>query len=73
MILEDRIRLLSRLGAFMLSDDPSWQKAKKKASLQNGWFIPEFIDLATNNIAKKFLTADQLSTRTNHRSASTYR
>jgi hypothetical protein len=61
MILQDRIGLLSRLGSYMLSDDVHWEHAKRKAFLQNGWFIPEFIELATKNIAKKFLVEDDLN------------
>jgi hypothetical protein len=61
MILQDRISLLSRLGSYMLSDDAHWQHAKRKAFLQNGWFIPGFIELATKNIAKKFLAEDELN------------
>ena len=60
MILQDRIGLLSRLGNYMLSDNPNWKQAKKNASLQNGWFIPEFVELATKNIAKKFLSESEL-------------
>jgi len=60
MILQDRIGLLSRLGSYMLSDDVHWKQAKRKASLQNGWFIPEFVELATKNIAKKFLSETEL-------------
>ncbi len=60
MILQDRIGLLSRLGSYLLSDDVHWEHAKKKAFLQNGWFIPEFIELAVKNIAKKFLTEEDL-------------
>jgi hypothetical protein len=61
MILQDRISLLSRLGSYMLSDDAHWEHAKRKAFLQNGWFIPGFIELATKNIAKKFLAEDELN------------
>lgn len=60
MILQDRIGLLRRLGNYMLSDDVRWEQAKKKAFLQNVWFIPEFVELATKNIAEKFLREDEL-------------
>ena len=60
MILQDRIGLLKRLGSYMLSDDFRWKEARQKASLQNGWFVPEFVELATENIAKKFLKEDEL-------------
>jgi len=66
MILQDRIGLLSRLGRYMLDGDGPWEQAKKKAFLQNGWFIPEFIELAVKNIATKFLTASDLMEWTAH-------
>ncbi len=60
MNLQQRIYLLSRLGEYILSKDEDWQKAKEKASLENGWFIPEFIELASKNIALFFLKEDNL-------------
>lgn len=60
MILQDRIGLLERLGSYMLSNAPGWREAMQKAFLQNGWFIPGFVELATENIAKKFLRKDEL-------------
>lgn len=60
MNLQYRIDLLSRLGKYILSDDPQWQQAKEKASYENGWFIPEFIELSCSNIAKSFLQKDIL-------------
>jgi Acyl-CoA reductase (LuxC) len=55
MNLQHRIDLLVRLGEYILSDDENWAAAKDRASRENGWFIPEFIDLAANNIARSFL------------------
>ena len=55
MNLQYRIDLLSKLGDYMLSEDGNWVAAKEKASWQNAWFLPEFIELATKNIATKFL------------------
>lgn len=55
MKLPYRINLLSRLGNYMLSVEPGWQEVKSKASLENGWFTPEFIDIAIKNIADHFL------------------
>src|ERR1044072_3468754 len=66
MILKYRINLLIRLGNYMADSDSSWKQAKQKAFFQNGWFIPEFVELATKNIAKKFLTADELLNWTAH-------
>jgi len=60
MILQDRIGLLKRLGSYILSGDARWKEAREKASLQNGWFAPEFVALSIENIAKKFLKEDEL-------------
>ncbi len=62
MNLQERKDLLERLGRFMASEDEAWQAAKRKATAQNPWFIPEFIDLAVNNIARKFLSPQGLQT-----------
>ncbi len=55
MNLQYRIDLLVRLGQYILSDDEQWVLTKERASRENGWFIPEFVDLATENIARSFL------------------
>jgi len=55
-----RIDLAAQLGEYILSDAADWQEAKHKASLTNPWFTPEFIDLATGNIAKTFLDKQKL-------------
>ena len=60
MKLQHRINLLSDLGGYILLEDSSWQEAKIKASLQNAWHIPEFIDRASKNIATNFLQKDLL-------------
>jgi hypothetical protein len=60
MNLQQRIDLLSRLGGYILSNDPSWQEAKEKAGRENNWFTPEFIELATKNIALTYLRKDLL-------------
>jgi hypothetical protein len=60
MNLQYRIELLSRLGDYMLSQEEDWLLAKERAARENNWFIPEFIDLATQRIAKNFLNRDRL-------------
>ena len=55
-----RIDLAAQLGEYILSDAADWEEAKHKASLTNPWFTPEFIDLATGNIAKIFLDKQKL-------------
>jgi hypothetical protein len=61
MNLQQRIVLLNRLGEYILQDSDNWQATKQKASQQNSWFTPEFIDLATRNIALAFLQKDKLT------------
>src|SRR3982751_5931500 len=60
MILSQRIDLLARLGAYLLSNNSEWEEARAKASGENLWFIPEFIGLASDNIARAFLQKDTL-------------
>ena len=55
MNLQQRKELLVRLGNYMVSEDPDWLKAKEKASGDNLWFIPEFINLSARNISTYFL------------------
>jgi hypothetical protein len=61
MNLQQRLVLLNRLGEYILQNNKPWQEAKQKANLQNAWFTPEFIDLASNNIAQAFLQKDKLT------------
>ena len=58
MNLQQRIFLLAKLGEYMLSNESKWMETKEKASRENGWFIPEFIDIAAKNIAHSFLQKD---------------
>lgn len=60
MNLQQRIDLLKRLGNYILSTDNQWATVKERASRENGWFTPEFIDLAVKNIADAFLDEDKL-------------
>jgi hypothetical protein len=55
MNLQYRIDLLARLGEYILSAIREWQAAKEKALWRTDGFIPEFIDLASNRIARSFL------------------
>jgi hypothetical protein len=60
MNLQERINLLVEMGAYMVSDDPAWLAAREKASHENGWFVPPFIQLAIENIADGFLKRRQI-------------
>lgn len=46
----------------MASQDEDWQAAKRKATVQNGWFIPQFVDRAVSNVVQKFLSPQALQT-----------
>jgi hypothetical protein len=61
MKLLQRIHLLVKLGQYLDSNDPSWQKAKEKAYAENAWFLPDFIDIAVKNITAQYLQEDVLS------------
>lgn len=60
MILQERIQLLVKLGEYMLNNSPQWEEAKQRASTQNAWFTPDFIEISTRSIAQHFLRQDVL-------------
>lgn len=60
MNLQNRIQLLQRLGEYLLDNGEEWALVKKRASTQNSWFIPEFIELAVRNIVTDFLQKEKL-------------
>lgn len=66
MILQERIGLLSRLGQYILSNTPEWQEAKERAYRENQWFVPEFIEKASQQIAGQFLDEKKLIAWGNH-------
>lgn len=61
MNLQHRTRLLSQLGEYMTSGDARWQAAKERAGYENGWFIPEFVNRAVDNITSAFLNEELLT------------
>ncbi|MCX6317804.1 MAG: acyl-CoA reductase [Bacteroidetes bacterium] len=61
MNLQYRIELLARLGEYILNNEESWVEVKKKAGIENGWFTPEFVDIATGNIARRYLQKEALT------------
>jgi acyl-CoA reductase LuxC len=60
MQLQERVDLLFRLGEYMQSTDEAWIETKHNASIENGWFIPEFIELSIKNIVSSFLQKNKL-------------
>jgi hypothetical protein len=61
MKLQKRIDLLVQLGTYIKQNNEEWEAVKYTASKQNGWFTPEFIDLAANNIVDIYLQEDKLA------------
>ncbi len=55
MNLQNRIDLLQKLNAYLGSDDDNWKIVKSRATAQNAWFTPEFIELSLHNISSFFL------------------
>jgi hypothetical protein len=60
MDLQQRVNLLVQLGEYMKADENEWLAVKQKASRENGWFSPGFIELACANIAGEFLNRQKL-------------
>jgi len=66
MNLQIRIGLIQKLKNYLEENTTEWQEVKAKASMHNGWFIPEFIDLAIQNICTEFLTPEKLDAWATH-------
>jgi hypothetical protein len=60
MILQERIGLLEKLGKYIQSNESLWQEAKDRAVRENPWFIADFIEISTQNIADFFLQKEEL-------------
>ena len=61
MNLQMRIDLATKLGEYILDDSVEWQETKTKAGLMNPWFTPDFVELASQNVAKHFLQKQKLT------------
>lgn len=57
----EKVAALVRLGQYLAGNDPALQTAKIKASQANGWFTPEFIDIALQNICRYYLDGPKLT------------
>lgn len=64
MNLTQRVDLLVRLGEYMTGNDPEWVETKQKASLENGWFTPEFLESSLLSITQGYLTRESLDSFT---------
>ena len=66
MKLQNRIEILVKLKKYIQENGTEWQETKQKASVANGWFTQEFIDLSVNNIVDHFLDENKLQALINH-------
>lgn len=66
MNLQERIDLVCKLGKYISSQDTNWLQAKEQAYIKNNWFIPDFIDLATNHIAAEMLEQSKIASWLEH-------
>lgn len=60
MTLSERITLMTKLRQFMLGESPQWQEIKRRALLENPWFIPVYVEEAVKAIATQFLVEEKL-------------
>lgn len=60
MKLQERKALLARLGGYMKGNEEAWLETKQRAFHANNWFIPEFVQNATDGIADNFLNEQAL-------------
>lgn len=61
MNLQKRIQIFNRLQSYLRSNEEAWQEIKQRTTVHNGWFTPEFIDLAVTNICDQFLPTEKLA------------
>ncbi|MCY7291670.1 MAG: acyl-CoA reductase [Ferruginibacter sp.] len=60
MNVQERIELMVKAGEYLQADTEEWQEIKQQAFYKNGWFTPEFIQHAANQMANNFLTKNAL-------------
>ncbi len=60
MKLQERLSTLYDLGEYLKKNEPDWQRAKEKAFEFNPWFVPDFIELAVENIIRYYLNRQSL-------------
>lgn len=60
-LLEERIAQMVRLGQYLTDNKEEWQNVVERAEWMNGWFAPEYVQLAAGNIAHEFLKEEKLT------------
>ena len=66
MTLQQRTGLLVELGKYIENNSGEWQQAKQLAYQKNPWFIPEFVETASRNIASEYLDQQKLEVWIKH-------
>ncbi len=66
MDIDARIGLLCRLGEYISEGSDAWQAARHVATVQNGWFTPEAVDMAAGHIAREYLNEARLRSWAEH-------
>ncbi|MCP9749513.1 acyl-CoA reductase [Ferruginibacter sp. HRS2-29] len=61
MDLQERIDLMVEIGEYFKADHEEWKTVKQQAYQKNGWFTPEFIQNAADQLADNFLQKDKLT------------
>lgn len=61
MDLQERINLMTQIGNYLKADNEEWKAIKQLAYQKNGWFTPEFIQYAADQLADNFLQKDKLT------------
>lgn len=59
-LLEERIKLMVRLGHHFRENNEEWQNVAEKAERANAWFTQAYIGLAVHNISEAFLDESRL-------------
>ena len=55
MDLQERVKMLVKLGTYMLGSEAEWINIKERAERENAWFTREFVEISIENIANSFL------------------
>jgi hypothetical protein len=66
MKLQNRIELLSKLGKNLSLKSEALEIVKNKVTIENGWFIKEFVENALQAIITEFLDEQKLHNWANH-------
>ncbi len=66
MNLQQRIDIMVELGKYIRQNGELWQHTIEKAYQHNPWFIPDFVQVAANNVSQEFLERSKLENWASH-------